>query len=156
MILTSQGKNSKTRWDMIMNELGDVKGKTLVDIGCESGYFCEAFIRNGGASAHGVEIADEFISNCKSLNLPNFTVTKELPDKDFDICFYLSLHYHEGIDYLNWCRKHSMILFIETSGNPTVTSSYNNRLKIDLCKIYDNVKELGITEYAGRMMYLCY
>lgn len=156
MTLTSQGKNSKTRWNMIRDQIVYFEGKTLIDIGCENGYFCEAFLKEGGNSAHGVEVDDKFITNCNALQLKNFTISKELPDKEFDICFYLSLHFHDGIDYLDWCKNHSKMLFVETSGNPSTTGSYNIKLKEQLIKLYDNVKELGITEYAGRMLYLCY
>lgn len=156
MIYTSQGKNSEVRWKMISDEIKNFNGKTLVDIGCEYGWFSEKFLMSGGKSAHGIEINDEFRSSCDNLNLKNLITSKELPSKQFDICFYLSLHFHNGIDYLQWCKDHSKMLFIETSGNPSTTGSYNNKLKDQLVKLYKNVKELGITDYAGRILFLCY
>lgn len=153
---TSQGKNSIVRWKMIREQLPHLDGYSLVDIGCEEGFFCQKFLEAGGGSAYGVEIDEGKISLCTCLMLENFTVAEMLPEKQFDICFYLSLHFHEGIDYLQWCKDHSKMLFVETSGNPDDTKILNVKLKEQLVKLYENVKELGITEYAGRMLYLCY
>lgn len=153
---TSQGDNSLIRLRLIRSHIPDFLGMTLVDIGCEEGFFCEAFLKYGGKSAHGIEINDGSIAICNSLNLDNFIVSKELPDKEFDICFYLSLHFHNGIDYLKWCKEHSKILFVETSGNPEASNALNFKLFNDLKNYYKNIKELGMTSYANRMMYLCY
>lgn len=48
------------RYEWVMERSGDVKGKTICDIGCGSGRFAATFARNG-ASVTGIDVAPEMI-----------------------------------------------------------------------------------------------
>jgi len=158
MIPTSQGKNSLIRYNAIKNVLGDIKGKSLVDIGCENGYFSAKFLNDGGGSAVGVEPNEQCRKLCDSINIPNFNVVDNIDKVNgrFDFCFYLSLHYHEGIDYLPWIKKHCSVVFAETSGNPKISDSRNYLFQKELQEYFLNVEEVCFTPYANRKVFKCY
>lgn len=158
MIETSQGKNSQVRYNKIKDSVSSFKGKTLLDIGCENGYFCAKFLGDGGKSAVGVEINEDSRRKCEALQLTNLTILKDISEVTgkFDFCFYLSLHYHNDINYLPKIKGKCKVLFAETSGSPTVSSSRNDKFQLELKEYFDNVEEVCFTDYANRKVFKCY
>ncbi len=53
-------RNSNSRVDMIMKDAGDVKGKEVLDLGCNVGRFCFEFSKRG-AYVTGVDIDKELV-----------------------------------------------------------------------------------------------
>jgi predicted RNA methylase len=80
-------KDIYQRFDWVMQKCGDVRGKTICDIGCGSGRFVTEFAKNGADHVTGVDVAPDM------LKLANALVKQDgVPDK----CdFVLS-------DVLNW------------------------------------------------------
>ena len=79
-IYTGQGKSgfSRTldrvfrkdiyqRFDWVMQKTGDVRGKTLCDIGCGSGRFVAEFAKNGAKRVVGVDVAPNMLKLARDL-----------------------------------------------------------------------------------------
>ena len=49
------------RFDWVMERTGDVRGKTICDIGCGSGRFVSALARKGASHVTGVDVAPEML-----------------------------------------------------------------------------------------------
>ena len=77
-------------------------GKKVLDLGCNSGFFCEAAQDKGAASVLGIDIHSTFIEEAKqrvrghNLNYVN-TSWNNLPNAKFDVILFLSaLHYEKN------------------------------------------------------------
>jgi SAM-dependent methyltransferase len=55
------------RFDWVMEVSGDVRGKTVCDIGCGSGRFVSEFARRGAAHITGVDVAPQMIKLASEL-----------------------------------------------------------------------------------------
>src|SRR5580704_2400581 len=55
------------RFDWVMNTSGDVRGKTICDIGCGSGRFVAEFGRRGAEHITGVDVAAEMLNSAREL-----------------------------------------------------------------------------------------
>jgi len=60
-------KDIYQRFDWVMNTCGDVRGKTICDIGCGSGRFVTEFGRRGAAHITGVDVAFEMLKTARQL-----------------------------------------------------------------------------------------
>jgi len=55
------------RFDWVMKKAGDVRGKTICDIGCGSGRFVAEFAKRGAGHITGVDVAPEMIKFAQKL-----------------------------------------------------------------------------------------
>jgi 2-polyprenyl-3-methyl-5-hydroxy-6-metoxy-1,4-benzoquinol methylase len=55
------------RFDWVMEKSGDVRGKTICDIGCGSGRFVTEFAKRGAAHVTGVDVAPDMLKLAKGL-----------------------------------------------------------------------------------------
>lgn len=60
-------KDIYQRFDWVMEKSGDVRGKTICDIGCGSGRFVTEFAKRGAAHITGVDVAPEMLKLAKDL-----------------------------------------------------------------------------------------
>ena len=60
-------KDIYQRFDWVMETCGDVRGKTICDIGCGSGRFVAEFGKRGAAHITGVDVAPEMIKLASGL-----------------------------------------------------------------------------------------
>jgi SAM-dependent methyltransferase len=60
-------KDIYERFDWVMQKCGDVRGKTICDIGCGSGRFVTEFAKRGAARVTGVDVAPDMIKLAKNL-----------------------------------------------------------------------------------------
>jgi ubiquinone/menaquinone biosynthesis C-methylase UbiE len=60
-------KDIYQRLEWVMQKSGDVKGKTICDIGCGSGRFVTEFAKRGAAHVTGVDVAPEMLKLAKAL-----------------------------------------------------------------------------------------
>src|SRR5580658_2763627 len=60
-------KDIYQRFDWVMEKTGDVKGKTICDIGCGSGRFVVEFAKRGAAHVTGVDVAPEMLRLSRGL-----------------------------------------------------------------------------------------
>lgn len=61
-------------------EIGDVQGKTILNLGCGSGEECWFHINHGAALVHGIDISKSLIEHAKYLELPNKNISFEVGD----------------------------------------------------------------------------
>lgn len=142
------------RWREIKKFMGDISGKSLVDIGCCNGFFCEQFLLDGGKSADGIDTDSGRRAEAGAIQHKGMRVLDSLEkaEDNYDFCLFLDLQYHDGIDYLQWCKEHAKISFISTSGDGELN---NQRLRNDLIQIFKTVEQVAQTQYANRMIYKC-
>lgn len=114
---------------------------SVVDIGCSNGYFMARFINDGADVVVGVDPDEQYKS-------PNIFRSISDVSGEFDVCLYLDLHYHDGIDYFPWIKKHAKIAFISPSG-----VGNNKRIEIDLEKEFGNFEFISKSAYADRNIY---
>ena len=55
------------RFDWVMRKSGDVKGKTICDIGCGSGRFVASLAKKGASRVMGVDVAPEMLKLAREL-----------------------------------------------------------------------------------------
>ncbi len=55
------------RFDWVMERSGDLRGKTVCDIGCGSGRYVTEFAQRGAARVTGVDVAPEMLTLARSL-----------------------------------------------------------------------------------------
>jgi ubiquinone/menaquinone biosynthesis C-methylase UbiE len=60
-------KDIYQRFDWVMETCGDVRGKTICDIGCGSGRFVTELARRGAAHVTGVDVAPEMLKLAQAL-----------------------------------------------------------------------------------------
>jgi len=123
----------------------------MVDIGCHNGYFMDKFLREGGAEALGVEPNEELRQFVQQCGMKVAADISQVQGK-FDFCLYLDLHYHDGIDYLDWCLEHAKTVFIAPSGDGNATSV---RLFNELSEKVGRFSAVLRTPYANRMIFKC-
>lgn len=79
--------------------LPDLKGKKVLDVGCNAGYFCQAALDAGAASVTGIDANATDIDNARARYPgPTFIATgwDALPEGKFDVILLLSaIHYAE-------------------------------------------------------------
>jgi 2-polyprenyl-3-methyl-5-hydroxy-6-metoxy-1,4-benzoquinol methylase len=83
-------KDMYKRFDWSIQRAGDVRGRTICDIGCGSGRFVNAFAKKGAAQVTGIDVAPEMLKLALEL------VTKEGVQ---DVCKFV------GTDVLDWNTK---------------------------------------------------
>lgn len=74
-----------------------LKGKSVLDIGCNEGFFCVEAVKQGASRVVGIDFSEKFINLAKQ-RCPEAEFHKatwwELPDERFDVIFFLSaIHY---------------------------------------------------------------
>ena len=55
------------RFDWVMRHCGDIRGRSICDIGCGSGRFVAEFVRRGAGHVTGVDVAPEMIRLAEDL-----------------------------------------------------------------------------------------
>jgi SAM-dependent methyltransferase len=60
-------KDIYQRFDWVMEKSGDVRGKTICDIGCGSGRFVTEFAKRGAAHITGVDVAPDMLKLARNL-----------------------------------------------------------------------------------------
>lgn len=85
------------RWSRIRP---DVKGKRVLDLGCNLGYFADRAMQEGAMSILAVDRDTAIVRAAKKLypsldgNCVQMNLDKTLPEGEFDVCFCLSIWQH--------------------------------------------------------------
>ncbi len=110
-------RNSDSRVKMIMDDVGDVKGKRILDLGCNIGRFCFEFSKIGARLVSGVDIDRECIQIAidiakefkqdNTLFLQGEVTPKYLENIEgkFDIVLFLSVMNHMPIDSFDFSTR---------------------------------------------------
>ena len=146
------------RYQVIKDNYGDFKDKTLIDICCANGYFMFRFMQDGGKLAKGIEIRREIVNFVNVLaiekNMDIFCDIHLNGLKDiFDIGIYLDTHFAIGTEhYLEWLSKHTKTLF--TSSTHKESGNTNKEYEGELRKLFKSVLAI-YTGFAGRTIFKC-
>ena len=90
-------RDSDHRWGMIRP---DVKGKRVVDLGCNLGYFASRALEEGAASVFAVDRDEAIVDSARKAhrnldgNVSVMDLNKEMPEGEFDVAFCLSIWQH--------------------------------------------------------------
>jgi len=156
----SSREEAEGRWKLLKKYMGDIKGKTLLDLCCANGFFSFRFLQDGGKQAIGVEKKPDVLKFNRGIadeQGMNFLCYEDIQSIRgvFDFGFYLDTHYIEGTeDYLEFMAEHCRMCFISPSGNPKRVEERNKRIAEDLPKLFGKVRKIG-TWFAGRDIYQC-
>lgn len=75
--------------ELISNWLGDTKGKSVLDVGCGAGKFCQLALEKGASRVVGIDLSPKMIEesrkNCGSAELKVMDVSKEKVEGQFDM-----------------------------------------------------------------------
>jgi SAM-dependent methyltransferase len=88
-----------------------LQGMSVLDLGCNEGFFCLEALRQGASRVVGIDFKQEFIESARR-RCPDATFIKgswwEIPDEKFDCIFFLSaIHYErEQRRFLEKLRDH--------------------------------------------------
>jgi len=109
--LVTQGKNEDQRQKYLTQHI-NFENKTVLEIGCNTGYFTIASVMNGakkvdayeGNNAHCefLRIASKALSIHEKINVYNeYFDPSYPPDKKHDICIFFNVLHHLGDDFQN-------------------------------------------------------
>jgi ubiquinone/menaquinone biosynthesis C-methylase UbiE len=101
-----QGLDGMPEWPTLRAMLPDLKGRSVVDLGCGFGWFCRWARENGAASVLGLDVSEKMLSRARA-ETGDKTVSYEradleqldLPAAAFDLAYSaLTLHYLENLE----------------------------------------------------------
>jgi len=104
--------NSGERWDIIARHT-NFKGRSVLDVGCATGYFSFKAVQAGAVSALGIDRDPAAVGVCKaaaevySVQNARFECISMLPTGKYDIIFAMSI--------LNWIGKDKTELWLSSS-----------------------------------------
>jgi SAM-dependent methyltransferase len=81
-----------------LNRLGPIKGKSVLDLGCNEGFFCGAVLEKGAARVLGIDQWQGVIAKARDrFPKAEFKVGSwwDLPDEKFDLILFLSAVHYE-------------------------------------------------------------
>src|SRR5512134_241970 len=90
----SQEKLTRLR----LSRLGPIKGKSVLDLGCNEGFFCGALLEKGAARVLGIDQWPGVIAKARDrFPKAEFKVGSwwDLPDEKFDLILFLSAVHYE-------------------------------------------------------------
>ena len=122
-----------TKWNRFKNHLGDLKSKTVLDVGCNNGYFMFKLAQWGAEKVIGWDPVDLFYKQFSLLQsfaqVSNLSFEKKgwqdlnQFENDLDIILYMGIIYHhknplEQLQLIRRALKKDGKLIIETIGIP--------------------------------------
>jgi cyclopropane fatty-acyl-phospholipid synthase-like methyltransferase len=145
--------------EIVLEYLGDIKGKKIMDIGAGSGYFSVKLAENG-ANVIAADVSDEFQDALKiridENNLENIELRKipydspDLADQEVDMVLIVNTYHHieNRIDYFSKVKKG-----IKPGGELVVIDYFKKELpvgppinhKIDMETVISELEEAGYT-----------
>ncbi|MUU77467.1 methyltransferase domain-containing protein [Winogradskyella sp. HL2-2] len=146
--------------ELVLDYLGDVKGKKIMDIGAGSGYF-SVKLAEKGAHVIAADVSDEFQSALKQRieanKLENIELRKipydspDLKDNEVDMVLIVNTYHHieNRIDYFSKVKKG-----IKSEGELVVIDFFKKEIpvgppsnhKIDLETVKQELTEAGYTQ----------
>jgi SAM-dependent methyltransferase len=159
--------NSAERWNLIKAET-DFHGKSVLDLGCATGYFSFKAIQAGASYVLGVDHDVKAIKVCRAA-VEAFQVkgaeflckTAYVPDEPFDVAFVLSVLNWTGKEFaerfLLWSSKNVPTLWLEIQlkgdgrrGANWLTSDAQIVRWVTGVSLYQNVDAVGQTRGPHR------
>jgi ubiquinone/menaquinone biosynthesis C-methylase UbiE len=103
-----EGLDGAAEWPAIRALLPDLRGRSVLDLGCGYGWFCRWARQNGAAQVLGIDVSEKMLARGRAATQDAaITYTRadmehlELPQESFDLVYSsLALHYIENLDGL--------------------------------------------------------
>jgi ubiquinone/menaquinone biosynthesis C-methylase UbiE len=102
------GLDDAPEWPAVRALLPDLRGRTVLDLGCGFGWFCRWARENGAASVLGTDVSEKMLARARETT-PDAAIAYaqadmerlELPPASFDLAYSsLALHYIANLDGL--------------------------------------------------------
>jgi ubiquinone/menaquinone biosynthesis C-methylase UbiE len=101
-----QGLDGMPEWPTLRAMLPDLKGRSVVDLGCGFGWFCRWARENGAASVLGLDVSEKMLARARDETAdPSVSYERadlerlDLPAAAFDLAYSaLTLHYLENLE----------------------------------------------------------
>ena len=103
-----EGLEGAPEWPALRALLPDLKGRSVVDLGCGFGWFCRWARQQGAARVLGIDVSEKMLARARATD-PDDAITYArvdmevlaLPAASFDLAYSsLALHYIVGLDRL--------------------------------------------------------
>lgn len=99
------GLASAPEWPALRAMLPDVRGRSIVDLGCGFGWFCRWAAEQGAAEVLGIDLSEKMLARARSMATHGAITyqqadlaTLELPKDRFDLAYSsLAIHYLEDV-----------------------------------------------------------
>jgi methionine biosynthesis protein MetW len=96
---------SKPRKEKILSLLGDVSGKTILDVGCAGGYFGEELKKRGAREVSGVDISARSVTEAQKRIDKAFVVDIQSEKTSFPDNYFDNIIFSEVIEHLLFPEK---------------------------------------------------
>lgn len=139
--------------------LPDLKGKTILDIGCGFGNNCSEFLKAGAVNVVGIDLSDKMLSVARSINCHKDIEYMQMDmseisklNKKFDFVYSsLAFHYAENFeklssDIFNLLNENGELLFSQE--HPFVTASKNGNGGYYLYDDCENATAFVVSDYS--------
>ena len=112
-----EGLDGAPEWPALRALLSDLRGCSVVDLGCGFGWFCRWARQQGAARVLGIDVSEKMLSRGRADTAdPAITYARadmeklELPANSFDLVYSsLALHYVESLGRLISQTHHSLV-----------------------------------------------
>jgi len=154
--------------EKVLNYLGNIKGKKIMDIGAGTGYFSVRLAQKG-AKVIAADVNEDFQAYLKKRieqsNIQNIELRKipynspNLADKEVDMVFMVNTYHHieNRVDYFSKVRKGSkellVIDFFKVADAP-VGPPVDHKMSVD--EVVSELKKAGYTDFEVNVSTLPY
>ena len=165
----SPARDAYQKPEKVLEFLGDISGKKIIDIGAGSGYF-SVKLANKGADVIAADVDDEFQAFVKERiakeNLENITTRKipydspGLEDKEVDMVFIVNTYHHieDRPVYFDKVKKglkeNGELVIIDFFDTDIPVGPKHHRISIDT--VISELKEAGFTDFQVEVNLLPY
>jgi len=112
-----EGLDGAPEWPTLRALLPDLRGRSVLDLGCGFGWFCRWARQQGAAQIFGIDVSEKMLAKARGTTPdPAITYTRadmeqlDLPAKVFDLVYSsLALHYVENLIGLMFQTHRSLV-----------------------------------------------
>lgn len=155
--LVNAPRQNRKRVKWAAMDIVDWKNKTVYDLGCAGGYFCQYAAKQGAKDVLGVDKKEKgsldpvfsaylsaFYNRVWNVKFVNMDLSKsDIGLEPADIVLFLSMNYHVGIpEYLLQIIKPGGLCIFEDNGK-------NRNAEVKLKKLFSKVTKVGIGKDQG-------
>ncbi len=153
-------RNLQERYNLI--DKNDIKGKSVVDLGCNIGMCCHWAVETGAVEAFGLDFKEDYVKLATGLNEflhnPCLFLRADLSnkltcEKKFDVGFVFAINQHVNNDFALAQNIKSLVtevVYFETN----MQSGYRE-MPDEIKAIFSDIKFLGNTDKGRRKFYRC-
>jgi SAM-dependent methyltransferase len=165
-VICNRGARKHENQEVRLKHL-DVNGKTVIDLGCNTGYISTHCARNGATKVVGIDLRQDLIDICnyikeiEGLNNTHFEVADkylytEALTETFDIGLHMSnFGYERTIDDLNKYSHIAKVWYVEPTNHPHWEEGQWDEARIrqwgqEKLSKFGQVEFLTLTDYQDR------